>query len=526
MMLGLFGILLCAATSLNAQNGEDKEPNIEKKMEQCIAIVGEAVNFLKQKPIGEACRSFQREIRWRRGEIFPFVFESNGACFVHDDDINVIWKNFDTQKTTGDMSFVQEMLKVGERGGWVSYEWDNGYKQAYVKIVKKGEKTYIVGAGFFPESPQFKTQQLVKTAISYLKENGLSQAVDTINNPVGMFVRGDIYLWIYDLEGTVMAHGENLAMVGQNLIDWQDADGKFRNREIIKIVSRPEGKGWIEYNDRGAAKRAYVEKVIDPQSKKEFVIGGGYYPDIDGNAVESFVKKAIAHLRANPSKTALSEFSNKAGGFVKGPMTIFVYSPDGIMLADAQNPAFIGQDLSKSRDSEGRFITQLILNQANTFGKGWVSFMDKRAYRNVYVEKVETPDGLFIVGSGYWPSRKSVATESLVEKASSFLETHEPTESFLLFSSPSNDYIRGDLSVFVYDTTGTCFAYGLDRGRIWSNDINVLDSKGQRISDRLLATAAAGGGWVEYPMNNAIRRAYVRQVDKNGGYIIGSGYYL
>lgn len=31
---------------------------------------------------------------------------------------------------------------------------------------------------------------------------------------------------------------------------------------------------------------------------------------------------------------------------------------------------------------------------------------------------------------------------------------------------------------------------------------------------------------VEYPMNNAIRRAYVRQVDKNGGYIIGSGYYL
>lgn len=122
--------------------------------------------------------------------------------------------------------------------------------------------------------------------------------------------------------------------------------------------------------------------------------------------------------------------------------------------------------------------------------------MDKRAYRNVYVEKVETPDGLFIVGSGYWPSSKSVSTESLVEKASSFLETHEPTESFLLFSSPSNDYIRGDLSVFVYDTTGTCFAYGLDRGRIWSNDINVLDSKGQRISDRLLATAAAGGGWL------------------------------
>lgn len=517
--LGLFTISV-------AQLDESREPDIDRKMEQCVAMVSDAVKFFKEKPLGEACRSFQRDLVWRKGEIFPFVFDADGTCFVHDDDLTVIWKTFNTTKAGAGESLIQRMLKVAENGGWVSYEWDNGYKLSYVKMVKKAEKNYLIGAGFFPESPEFKTKQLVKSAITFLKESGVQDLADRINNPVGQFVRGDIYLWVYDLEGNVVAHGENLAMVGQNLIDWQDVDGKFRNREMIKLVSKGEGSGWIEYNDRGTTKRAYVEKVVDPATKKAYIVGGGYYPDIDGDAVRSFVQKAISFLRGNPRSVALRDFSNKAGGFVKGPMTIFVYDQDGVMLADAQNPGFIGQDLSKSRDAEGRFITKLILDQANTFGKGWVSFIDKRAYRNVYVEKIETPDGIFIVGSGYWPSEKSVSAESLVEKAAGYLETHDPEDSFFLFSSPSSDYVRGDLSIFVYDTAGTCLAYGVDRRRIWSNDIDMLDSKGQRISDRIIATAAAGGGWVDYPMNNATRRVYVKQVNRNSGYIVGSGYFL
>jgi len=213
---GIFAIAFFGSASAY----ESHEPDIDRKMEQCVAIVSDAIKFFKEKPLGEACRAFQRDLTWRKGEIFPFVFDADGTCFVHDDDLTVIWKTFNTTKAGAGESLIQRMLKSAENGGWVSYEWDNGYKLSYVKMVKKGEKNFIIGAGFFPESPEFKTKQLVKSAITFLQDNGAQELADRINNPVGQFVRGDIYLWVYDLEGTVFAHGENLAMVGQNLIDW------------------------------------------------------------------------------------------------------------------------------------------------------------------------------------------------------------------------------------------------------------------------------------------------------------------
>jgi signal transduction histidine kinase len=490
----------------------DTEVDIKVKIADCKKLVEEAVVFFKEKPLLRACQSFQNDSKWKKGEIFIFVFERDGICYV-DENPYMVWQNFTTQKNTIGSNFIEDMLQQGEKGGWVSYILNFSNKQSYVKTVSKNGKTFIIGAGFYPESDEFICQQLVRDAIRFLKERGAQEAFDRINNPIGFFVRGPIYLWAYDLDANTMAHGADISLVGQNSIDWQDSNGFYRNREMVKIA-QTEGKGWLNYLDRGVQKRSYIEKVTDPQTKKSYIIGGGYYPDINEDTVKSFVKRAIAYLKSNPRQVALADFSNKAGGFVKGPLTIFVYDVDGVVLADAENPGFINQNLRNSKDPEGKFITQRVLDQAKNFGKGWISFIDKKGYKDAYIEKIQIPSGDYIVGSGYWPTSKSRTVQSLVEKAIAFGQSHTIEEALEAFTSNNSDFIRGDVCIFVYDNQGTCLVAGLDKCRVWSNEMEKKDETGASIADKILQTAAAGGGWIDYSMRNARRRMYVKQLEK------------
>ncbi|MGC2310075.1 MAG: cache domain-containing protein [Candidatus Babeliaceae bacterium] len=516
-------IILFSFVFLGTVQGVDKEPepDINKKMRDAQELVTKAVQLFKQKTIAESCRIFLHDERWQKGELFVFIFDELGVCYCYGDQRNVIWKSFYNEKNILEKSFIVDMLNQGEKGGWMSYGWLHGLQNAYVKVVKKGGKRYILGTGFYPESSEFITYEMVKDAARFLVANGAEETFERINNPYGKFVKGDIYLWVYDFNGKCFAHGENLAMVGQDLIDWQDTDGKYRNRDMIKMVSEaPSGSGWIDYTVGSADKRAYVQKVIDPKTQKPYIIGGGYYPKINDQTVLTFINKAINHLKTVGKTEAFRDFSSKTGGFVLGPLTIFVYDMKGVMLADSENPDFIGQNLIKSHDPEGRPITKMIVDQAKKFDKGWVSFVDHNAYKQVYVQKIVVPDGEFVIGSGYFPESKPFSTRTLVEKASRYLQTHNTQEALLAFTSENSDFVRGDLSVFVYNQDGTCFAQGLDHQRIWRNEADLKDTKGERISNKLITVANAGGGWLEYSLRNATYRLYVKTVEKEVSQIV------
>ncbi len=513
-------LILCSAILVTRPITDRRDVDIKKKTNDVKNLVRQAVDYFKKEGVtlGVACRSFEKDLKWRKGEISVFMFDRDGVAFVNQKK-NIIWQSFRDKKNKLGTSFIDEMFKVGEKGGWVSYQWNWGLQQAYVKTVVKAGKSYVIGAGFYPESGEFTTKQLVKSAVKNIKDSGdIKKVAVFINNPVGYYVKGPIYLWIFDTQGNYIAHGADLSMVGQNFINWQDADGKYRNREIIKKAQTGDGKGWVEYSDRGEKKRAYFERVVDPLTNKEYIVGGGYYPDINDDEAKSFVARAINYLKANGADVSFNDFSNKVGGFVKGPLTVFVYDLNGKSLADGENPNFKGQNLINSKDAEGRFIVRRILDQANNFGSGWVSFLDKNAYKDVYVEKIQVPDGDFVIGAGFWPSSKPRSVKSIVEKADRYLQTHTPEESFRAFTTDNSDFIWGDLSIFAYainsPTDIACVADGLEYDKIWSPGVNLKDEKGQRISDKITATATAGGGWVEYPQNNATFRVYVKAVTK------------
>lgn len=109
---------------------------------------------------------------------------------------------------------------------------------------------------------------LVKKAVSFLRANGKEKMLAEVNNPNGTLRDRELYIAINDGNGLTLAHGANARLVGKNVLDMKDTNGKFFIRSFIEIANA-KGKGWVDYTwpnpvtKNMEAKSTYVEKVDD-----------------------------------------------------------------------------------------------------------------------------------------------------------------------------------------------------------------------------------------------------------------------
>jgi signal transduction histidine kinase len=119
---------------------------------------------------------------------------------------------------------------------------------------------------------------LVKRAAAYVKYQGKEKALAEISTPKGMFDKGELYVFAYNLQGVMLAHPKNPALIGQNLIAVPDAEGKLFRKEIVEKANS-KGSGWVDYvylnpeTNRQEHKTTYLQKVGD------IIICCGVYKD-------------------------------------------------------------------------------------------------------------------------------------------------------------------------------------------------------------------------------------------------------
>ncbi len=125
-------------------------------------------------------------------------------------------------------------------------------------------------------SQQDEAKAMVEKAIAFYKANGKDKAFAEINNPKGQFTKGELYIFVYDMTGKCVAHGFNKSMIGLDLSNMKDPDGKFFVKERLEIA-KTKGKGWQDYkftnptSKKMEQKSAWVERVDD------FIFGCGAY---------------------------------------------------------------------------------------------------------------------------------------------------------------------------------------------------------------------------------------------------------
>jgi cytochrome c len=104
---------------------------------------------------------------------------------------------------------------------------------------------------------------------AYYKAHGKDELLKHITAKDADFVQGSMYIYIRDLNtGTNLAHPFNPALIGKDLNDVPDTNGKFYRREILELAQK-SGKGWVDYmyknptSGKVEAKTSYVQRVGD-----------------------------------------------------------------------------------------------------------------------------------------------------------------------------------------------------------------------------------------------------------------------
>lgn len=119
---------------------------------------------------------------------------------------------------------------------------------------------------------------LVKKAVAFLKANGKEKAFAEFNNPKGQFAERDLYIFVYDMQGTNLAIGNGNAskMVGKNLIEMRDADGRYIIKGFIELLNA-KGKGWFDYKWPNPVTKAVEQKSSYVEKVDDMIVGSGIY---------------------------------------------------------------------------------------------------------------------------------------------------------------------------------------------------------------------------------------------------------
>jgi len=103
----------------------------------------------------------------------------------------------------------------------------------------------IATIGLAKGTPE-EAKGMVEKAIAFYKSQGKEKAFAEISDPKGQFMKEDIYVTVYDMNGTCLARPVEKAMIGKNMMTLQDASGKFLIKERLEMV-KAKGRGWQDY---------------------------------------------------------------------------------------------------------------------------------------------------------------------------------------------------------------------------------------------------------------------------------------
>ncbi len=119
---------------------------------------------------------------------------------------------------------------------------------------------------------------MTKNAIQYIKANGKDKAYAEFGNLANTtFHDRDLYVFVYDLHGVARARGVNPKVVGKNLIDMRDGDGKYIIKGFIAVGNSAAGKGWFEYKWPNPASKQIESKAAYVERLDDIIVGSGIY---------------------------------------------------------------------------------------------------------------------------------------------------------------------------------------------------------------------------------------------------------
>jgi cytochrome c len=92
-----------------------------------------------------------------------------------------------------------------------------------------------------------EAKTMVDAAVEHVKKVGPEQAFkDFTDKSNKSWQKKDLYVFAYNMEGVNVGHGANDKLIGKNLIELKDPNGKPLIQELRAMAQK--GSGWVEYD--------------------------------------------------------------------------------------------------------------------------------------------------------------------------------------------------------------------------------------------------------------------------------------
>jgi signal transduction histidine kinase len=135
---------------------------------------------------------------------------------------------------------------------------------------------FLIGATLaFAQAKPDDAQAWVKKGVEFYKANGKDKAMAAFNDPKGQFVKEDLYIYVLDLNGKMLAH-PNASLVGQDFMVKKDADGKLFAVDMVKMA-KEKGSGWVDYKWDNPVKKCVDPKTVYFEKVDDVIIASGAY---------------------------------------------------------------------------------------------------------------------------------------------------------------------------------------------------------------------------------------------------------
>ena len=119
---------------------------------------------------------------------------------------------------------------------------------------------------------------MVEKAIAHIKKVVRDKAFADFSSKQAPWVDRDLYVVVYDMKGKVLAHGANEKMIGKDVIELRDNDGKYFVKERVEMMSKgPEAKGWQDYKFMNPVSKAIEPKSMYLRRYEDLIVGCGIY---------------------------------------------------------------------------------------------------------------------------------------------------------------------------------------------------------------------------------------------------------
>ncbi len=128
----------------------------------------------------------------------------------------------------------------------------------------------------------------VQKAIAFYERTGKEETLARITDPRGPFIDGKRYVFALDLEGKLLAHPFSTQLLGRNLVDLTDSEGRSFIRKLLSKV-RKRGYGFVEYMWPVPDSEEELYKTVFFERVDGMVLCSGYYSAVGGTLADFYM---------------------------------------------------------------------------------------------------------------------------------------------------------------------------------------------------------------------------------------------